>query len=230
MKKNLTISTLAGTLALATALVSCNPSNSLSTNVVGSQKISVVDSEGTFEYVSLQGFMPTIKNIGELSELERGLFESVNAERSKGGQCVEPDGTVHNNPPTNPLKLEARIYKAASNYAAEMVAGNFEGHIHPSNAALKTPARRMVKQGYTPKAPIQGSSSSLFFEENLAYGYYEYSEVIAAWKRESFNHCMTIYEPLSYGAVAVKDGILEGSKKTKYERYWVLNVSGKRQN
>lgn len=210
-------------------LVSCDGGNTKKGGNSQKQVVEVKDSFGTFQYTTTTSFKPIVKPMSELSEHERGLFLEINKERRKGGECTKPTGEVYKNPPAEPLKFEARIYKAAKKHAENMINDGFAGHINHKSAQMnmKTPVRRMVMwAGYTPSAPLKNTDQALFFEENLAYGYFKYAEVVQDWIKESFTHCMTIYEPLSYGAVAV----LDGNDKTEYKRYWVLNVSGVRKS
>lgn len=204
---------------LGVTLSACGAPN----NTPTTKTVTVTDNGEQFTYTTTTDFQQQSLSKAALSDLEAQMFDAINAERAKGGVCTDPvTGKRVSNPPADPLQLESRIYQAASSYSQTLVKNNIEGHINHADPANKTPTRRMVNAGYKPLAPLNTSGKALFFEESLAYGYLTPAEVIEAWKSESFNHCMTIYVPLTYGAVAVKDG----TASDKYQRYWVLNVSG----
>lgn len=198
-------------------------------------------SQQQWSYISPKGFKPELLQMSQLErQEERELVMAINAERRKGGYCEGKgmDGEIYPRRNFAPqegkdLKIEGHIYAAAKEYANILNNQNREGHYYKDDIDLSTPAHRMVKNGYKPLPPtllvsetgeIIRDDGQLFFMESLAYGQLTAEEVINDWKEESYDHCVTIYEPLVYGAVAVVDA--KAGNKYQGGKYWVFNVSG----
>lgn len=176
-------------------------------------------------YQTAADFQPRPGRLSDLSLEEQDAWTRLNAERQRGGTCTAPNGQVTRHPPQPPLQLEARIYEAARLYGESLrrrnVAGVLTDHYDPADPEGQTPARRMIRAGYRPVPPTR-RGEVLFFEENLAFGHTDITQVLNAWKTESYAHCETLYAPAQYGALS-----LTGSPSgTKFTRYWVLNTSG----
>lgn len=224
MPKLLLSATILTLTALLTACGGSETTKSVTVPVNDTQN----GKDYSFSYVTTKDFQAQIMPVSQMSVLEQQVFAAINEARQAGGSCYNPvTGQYTKNPKVNPLILEAHIYQAAKQHAHSMVVNNYATHIDNTDKTNETPAKRMVNAGYKPLAPDSSKTgTNLYFEESLAFGFQTPQSVVDAWAEkdeyQSYDHCMTLYTPLTYGAVAVEDG----TSKNQYPRYWVLNISG----
>lgn len=124
------------------------------------------------------------------------LIKILNRQRASGGACGERFYR-----PSNPLKWDNRLAKAASVHASDMAEENRLSH---NGRDGSDPGERIRSAGYRWKA----------FGENIGEGYSTPEDIFRAWMK-SEGHCKNIMNPLfkDVGASRIING-----KKT----YWVL--------
>ncbi|MFN3396216.1 MAG: CAP domain-containing protein [Thermodesulfovibrionales bacterium] len=126
----------------------------------------------------------------------RRLIKMLNRKRVSGGACGDRFYR-----PSNPLKWDKRLAKAASVHASDMAEGDRLSH---NGRDGSDPGERIRSAGYRWKA----------FGENIGEGYRTPDDIFRAWMK-SEGHCKNIMNPLfkDVGASRIING-----KKT----YWVL--------
>jgi len=103
------------------------------------------------------------------------VIAKINLLRQSGCNC----GTVYM-PPVANLSLNIQLQNAAITHAKDMARQNYFDHLSPEGG---TPAERALNAGYTGD----------FRAENLAKGYSQADQVIAAWKN-SVSHCKAMMD------------------------------------
>lgn len=124
------------------------------------------------------------------------LIKMLNRQRASGGVCGERFYR-----PSNPLKWDNRLAKAATVHASDMAENDRMSHNGQDGS---DPGERIRSAGYRWKA----------FGENIGEGYRTPDDIFHAWMK-SEGHCKNIMNPLfkDVGASRIING-----KKT----YWVL--------
>src|SRR5688572_10163423 len=106
------------------------------------------------------------------------VIAKINLLRQSGCNC----GTAYM-PPVPTLSLNNQLQNAAITHAKDMAEQNYFDHLSPEGG---TPAERALNAGYTGD----------FRAENLAKGYGQADQVIAAWKN-SVRHCKAMMDAKS---------------------------------
>lgn len=106
------------------------------------------------------------------------IIAKINLLRQTGCNC----GTAYM-PPVANLSLNIQLQNAAIIHAKDMAQQNYFDHLSPEGG---TPAERALNAGYTGD----------FRAENLAKGYSQADQVIAAWKN-SVSHCKAMMDAKS---------------------------------
>lgn len=106
------------------------------------------------------------------------VIAKINLLRQSGCNC----GTAYM-PPVANLSLNIQLQNAAIIHAKDMAQQNYFDHLSPEGG---TPAERALNAGYTGD----------FRAENLAKGYSQAEQVIAAWKN-SVSHCKAMMDASS---------------------------------
>ncbi|WP_293312736.1 CAP domain-containing protein [Pedobacter sp. UBA5917] len=121
------------------------------------------------------------------------LIDKINLLRQSGCNC----GTDYM-PPVPNLSLNNFLQHAALAHASDMAQRNYFNHLPPEGTS---PNERAASAGYT----------GIFISENLAEGYKNADQVIAAWKN-SVSHCKAMMDAQNKEAGA-------GEK----QNFWVVN-------
>ncbi|WP_025144036.1 CAP domain-containing protein [Pedobacter jeongneungensis] len=106
------------------------------------------------------------------------VIDKINALRQSGCNC----GTTYM-PPVPNLVSNKQLQDAALAHAKDMAQRNYFDHLSPEGS---TPEERALNTGYTGD----------FRAENLAKGYSQADQVIAAWKN-SVSHCLAMMDAKS---------------------------------
>lgn len=125
------------------------------------------------------------------------VISKINALRQSGCNC----GTTYM-PPVPDLSLNNQLQNAANAHANDMAQRNYFDHLSPEGG---TPEERTLNAGYTGD----------FRAENLAKGYSQADQVIAAWKN-SVSHCKAMMDAKSTEAGVGME-----------QNYWVVTFGSK---
>lgn len=111
-------------------------------------------------------------------DIDLGVIAKINELRQHGCNC----GTSYM-PPVPNLSQNKQLQGAAQAHAQDMAQRNYFDHLSPEGG---TPEERALNAGYTGD----------FKAENLARGYSQVDQVIAAWK-SSVSHCKAMMDAKS---------------------------------